>query len=72
LKEHGTFKQDTKPAPTVLKEANLKRSDSIFNVYDVGPIIGDASYSRARIARHKVTKIERAVKMIDKSTIVNP
>jgi calcium-dependent protein kinase len=49
----------------------LRKSESILDHYEFGEIIGDPSWNKARLAIHKLSGIERAVKIIEKFHLAN-
>ncbi len=53
------------------KDLIFKKGEKFHHHYTVGNVIGDVTSSKARVAIHKKTKVEKAVKIYDKTTLGN-
>ena len=70
LKENGYFDDNLDKLQTDSTKAFIKKVDgSIHDHYYISGVIGDPYDSKARLAVHKKTGIERAVKIVEKSTL---
>uniref|UniRef100_A0A1B6EJE7 Ribosomal protein S6 kinase n=2 Tax=Cuerna arida TaxID=1464854 RepID=A0A1B6EJE7_9HEMI len=64
----GTLINKSQPAPTeTLTKLPFVKSNSVNDEYDLRDEIGRGSYSICRLCIHRATRIEYAVKVIDKS-----
>lgn len=72
LKERGYFEDNLEKLNTKLSNFVIrKKTESLYDHYDMAGLIGDPSDSKARLAIHKKSGLERAIKVVSKSGIEN-
>lgn len=72
LKEKGYFDDHLKKLEqATAAQLVFKQNENIHDNYEITGIIGDVWDSKARLGVHKITKIERAIKEVAKSSIAD-
>eukprot|EP00347_Sterkiella_histriomuscorum_P016975 403351138 len=71
LQETGFYVDNLNKLDVQINQMIYQKGEKFHNHYKLGKVIGDVTCSKARIAVHKKTKQEKAVKIYDKSTIPN-
>lgn len=71
LRDTGFYEDTLEKLDVSVKDLIYRKGEKFHSNYNVGKVIGDVTVSKARIATHKKTKVEKAVKIYDKTTIPN-
>ena len=71
LKDTGFYEDTVGSLQVKHKDLIFRKGEKFHQHYTLGNVIGDVTCSKARVATHKKTKVEKAVKIYDKSTMGN-